>query len=160
MFKTDCRGWRLAQIWHWWAQRNGSRGWGEALGWEHELECGTEVPKSPIHLPHGWEAFKNTDFKPYPETTKSESLEVGISECDFRMMSHSKSKTSLGTSLVAQWIRLRSQCRGLVREQDPTCMLQLRVCMLQLRSWEPQLRSPPATTKTQCSQINKYLQNK
>ena len=58
-----------------------------------------------------------------------------------------------GTSLVAQCIRLHSQCRGprvqsLVRELDPTCMLQLRVCMQQLRSL-------PAATKTRSNQINK-----
>ena len=53
--------------------------------------------------------------------------------------------TSIGTSLVAQWIRLHVPNAGgpgliLVRELDPTCMLQLRVCM-------PQLRSPRAATK-------------
>ena len=40
--------------------------------------------------------------------------------------------------------------RSLVRELDPTCMPQLTVCV-------PQLRSPPATTKTWCNQINKYF---
>ena len=39
-----------------------------------------------------------------------------------------------------------AQVQSLVRELDPTCMLQLRVCM-------PQLRSQPAT-KTQYNQIN------
>ena len=51
----------------------------------------------------------------------------------------------LGTSLVVQWIRLHAPNAGtwvqsLVREQDPTCMPQLRVHM-------PQLRSPSAATK-------------
>ena len=58
-----------------------------------------------------------------------------------------------GTSLVAQWMRLCAPnaggwVRSLVRELDPTCMLQLRVCM-------PQLRSLPAATKTWFNQISK-----
>ena len=59
----------------------------------------------------------------------------------------------LGTSLVAQWLRLHAPNAGarvwlLVRELYPTCMPQLRVCM-------PQLRIRWAATKTQCNQINK-----
>ena len=42
---------------------------------------------------------------------------------------------------------------SLVWELDPTCMPQLRV-------QKPQLRSPPAATKTQHNQINKYLKKK
>ena len=49
-----------------------------------------------------------------------------------------------------------AQVQSLVRELDPTCMLQLRVHMPQLKSQqattkgagEPQLRSMPAATKT------------
>ena len=59
-----------------------------------------------------------------------------------------------GTSLVAQWLRLRppnagAWVRSLVRELDPTCMPHLRVHMPQLRSPVPQLR--PSATK----EINK-----
>ena len=65
-----------------------------------------------------------------------------------------------GTSLVVQWIGLRPPNPGgpgstLVRELDPTCMLQLRVRM-------PQLRSPCAATEPTCCnkdlvQPNKYF---
>ena len=61
---------------------------------------------------------------------------------------------TLGTSLVAQWLRLHAPNAGgpgsiPVRELDPTCMLQLRVHM-------PQLRSPCAATKDP-AQPNKYI---
>ena len=49
----------------------------------------------------------------------------------------------MGTSLVAQWLRIRlptqgMRLRSLVRELDPTCMPQRRIRMPQLR---------PGTTK-------------
>ena len=55
----------------------------------------------------------------------------------------------IGTSLVAQWLRIRLPLQGtrvqfLVRELDPTCMPRLRVHM-------PQLRSTYATTKEPAS---------
>ena len=56
-----------------------------------------------------------------------------------------------------------AQVQSLVRELDPTCMLQLRVHMPQLKSQqattkgagEPQLRSMPAATKTWYNQKKK-----
>ena len=63
-----------------------------------------------------------------------------------------RSLTTGGTSLVVQWVRLHAPNAGgpgstLVRELDPTCMLQLRVHMPQLRSPHVTTKSPHATTK-------------
>ena len=45
------------------------------------------------------------------------------------------------------------QVQSLVRELDPTCMLQLRVRMPQQRSWQ-------AATKTRSNQIKKEIKKK
>ena len=44
---SGCRGWH--GFWYWRAHRNGSRGWGRTLGWEHKSECRAEVSRS--HIP-------------------------------------------------------------------------------------------------------------
>ena len=65
-------------------------------------------------------------------------------------------KASGRTSLVVQWLRLRAldaggQVQSLVRELDPTCMLQLRAHMPQLKILHVAMKIPHATTKTQHS---------
>ena len=57
---------------------------------------------------------------------------------------------SLGTSLVAQWLRIclpmqGTRVRSLVRE-DPTCCGATKLLSLLSRTREPQLLSPRATT--------------
>ena len=65
-----------------------------------------------------------------------------------------KSKMCTATSLVVQWLRLCASKAGslgsISGHKTRSCTLQLRVCM-------PQLKLPHAVTKTQCSQIRKYI---
>ena len=68
-------------------------------------------------------------------------------------------ETSIGTSLVVQWLRIRlpmqgTRVRSLVRE-DPTCCRATKPVHPQLlslcsRAREPQLLSPRATTNEAC----------
>ena len=64
---------------------------------------------------------------------------------------YSAIKKNEGTSLVAQWVGLRTPNAG---GPGSTPGQGTRSHVPQLRVHMPQLRSPPAATNTQCDQIN------
>ena len=90
------------------------------------------------------------------------SLSARNEQCYCRMWGGGKAQmcsknTYLETSLVIQWLRLRAPNAGgpglILGQRNRPHMLQLRVHLLQLKI-------PNVATKTQCSQINKYLKSK
>ena len=86
--------------------------------------------------------------------TQSQSCAT-MTTINFRTLP-SLQKETLGVSLGVQWIRLYTPNAGgpgsIPSQGTRSSMLQLRVCMPQRR-----LKILHATTKTQCSQINKQI---